>query len=58
MGEATALALAAEGATVVLAARRGDRLNALAEKIAISGGKALRIVTDVTDETQVQNLVP
>lgn len=42
----------------MLAARRGDRLNALAEKIAISGGKALRIVTDVTDETQVQNLVP
>lgn len=57
IGEATALALAAEGATVVLAARRGDRLNALAEKIAISGGKALPIVTDVTHEAQVQNLV-
>jgi NADP-dependent 3-hydroxy acid dehydrogenase YdfG len=54
IGEATALALAAEGATVVLAARRGDRLNALAEKIATSGGKALPIVTD---EAQVQNLV-
>jgi NADP-dependent 3-hydroxy acid dehydrogenase YdfG len=57
IGEATALALAAEGAAVVLAARRGDRLNALAEKITTSGGKALPIITDVTDETQVQNLV-
>jgi NADP-dependent 3-hydroxy acid dehydrogenase YdfG len=57
IGEATALALAAEGATVVLAARRGDRLNTLAEKIAISGGKARPIITDVTDEVQVQNLV-
>ncbi|BAY22002.1 short-chain dehydrogenase/reductase SDR [Calothrix sp. NIES-2100] len=57
IGEATALALAAEGAAVVLAARRGDRLNALAEKVATIGGKALPIITDVTDETQVQNLV-
>ncbi|MDZ8050682.1 MAG: SDR family oxidoreductase [Aulosira sp. ZfuVER01] len=57
IGEATAVALAAEGATVVLAARRGDRLNALAQKITTSGGKALPIITDVTDETQVQNLV-
>lgn len=57
IGEATALALAAEGATVVLAARRGDRLNTLAEKIATSGGKARPIITDVTDEVQVQNLV-
>ncbi|BAY10091.1 SDR family NAD(P)-dependent oxidoreductase [Calothrix sp. NIES-2098] len=57
IGEATALALAAEGATVVLAARRGDRLNALAEKIATNGGKALPIITDVTNEAQVQNLV-
>ncbi|MBD2202725.1 SDR family NAD(P)-dependent oxidoreductase [Calothrix sp. FACHB-1219] len=57
IGEATAIALANEGATVVLAARRGDRLNALAEKIATTGGKALPIITDVTDEAQVQNLV-
>lgn len=57
IGEATAIALANEGATVVLAARRGDRLNTLAGKIATSGGKALAIITDVTDEAQVQNLV-
>ncbi|MFQ4141264.1 SDR family NAD(P)-dependent oxidoreductase [Chlorogloeopsis sp. ULAP02] len=57
IGEATALALAAEGAKVVLAARRGDRLDALAQRIASSGGSALPIMTDVTDETQVKNLV-
>ncbi|QSJ17377.1 SDR family NAD(P)-dependent oxidoreductase [Nostoc sp. UHCC 0702] len=57
IGEATAIALAAEKANVVLAARRGDRLNALAEQIAASGGKALPVVTDVTDENQVKNLI-
>ncbi|BAY66175.1 short-chain dehydrogenase/reductase SDR [Calothrix brevissima NIES-22] len=57
IGEATAIALANDGAAVVLAARRGDRLNTLAEKIATTGGKALPIITDVTDKAQVQNLV-
>lgn len=57
IGEATAIALAAEGAKVAIAARRGDRLNALAEKITASGGQALPVVTDVTDETQVNNLI-
>ncbi|MEH1959479.1 MAG: SDR family oxidoreductase [Nostoc sp.] len=57
IGEATAIALASVGATVVLAARRGDRLKALAERIEASGGKALPIITDVADETQVNNLV-
>ncbi|MBD2498002.1 SDR family NAD(P)-dependent oxidoreductase [Nostoc sp. FACHB-280] len=57
IGEATAIALAAEGAQVVIAARRSDRLDAVAQKITENGGKALPIVTDVTDETQVQNLV-
>ncbi|BBD64471.1 short-chain dehydrogenase/reductase SDR [Nostoc commune NIES-4072] len=57
IGEATAIALASVGATVVLAARRGDRIQALTQRIEASGGKALPIVTDVTDETQVNNLV-
>ncbi|MBD2487317.1 SDR family NAD(P)-dependent oxidoreductase [Aulosira sp. FACHB-615] len=57
IGEATAIALAAEGAQVVIAARRSDRLDAVAQKITENGGKALPIVTDVTDETQVKNLV-
>ncbi|MEW5861580.1 MAG: SDR family NAD(P)-dependent oxidoreductase [Cyanobacteriota bacterium] len=57
IGEATAIALAAEGAQVAIAARRVDRLNAIADSIATTGGKALPIATDITDETQVQNLV-
>jgi NADP-dependent 3-hydroxy acid dehydrogenase YdfG len=57
IGEATAIALASNGAQVLLAARRAERLNALAERIEANGGKALPVVTDVTDETQVNNLV-
>ncbi|MBD2743865.1 SDR family NAD(P)-dependent oxidoreductase [Coleofasciculus sp. FACHB-1120] len=57
IGEATAIALAAEGAQVAIAARRFDRLNAVCDRIATAGGKALSIVADITDETQVQNLV-
>lgn len=57
IGEATAIALAAEGATVVISARRGDRLDALAKRIVDSGGKALPIITNITDETQANNLI-
>ncbi len=57
IGEATAIALASVGAKVVLAARRAERLNALAERIEASGGKALPIVTDVSSESQVNDLV-
>lgn len=57
IGEATAIALAAEGATVVIAARRSDRLESLAEKITAKGGVALAVTADVTDETQVRDLL-
>ncbi|QIR39326.1 SDR family NAD(P)-dependent oxidoreductase [Tolypothrix sp. PCC 7910] len=57
IGEATALALAAEGAKVVIAARRSDRLLALEARITAIGGKALSITTDVSDEAQVEALV-
>ncbi|BAZ19845.1 short-chain dehydrogenase/reductase SDR [Kalymmatonema gypsitolerans NIES-4073] len=57
IGEATAIALAQEGATVAIAARRAERLNAVAERIEASGGKALPIVADITDQTQANNLV-
>ena len=50
IGEATALALAAEGCAVALAARRGERIEALAKRIEADGGTALPIPTDVTDE--------
>ncbi|MEH2118691.1 SDR family NAD(P)-dependent oxidoreductase [Nostoc sp.] len=57
IGAATAIALAEEGAQVVLAARRIERLNEVAQKIEALGGKALPIVTDASDETQVNDLV-
>ncbi|MBA2342138.1 MAG: SDR family NAD(P)-dependent oxidoreductase, partial [Thermoleophilaceae bacterium] len=57
IGEATALALAAEGASVALAARRADRIEALAGKITGDGGKALAIETDVSEEQQAQAMV-
>lgn len=57
LGEATARLLSAEGATVVLGARRQDRINTLANSLAHAGGKALAVTTDVTDRTQVKRLV-
>jgi NADP-dependent 3-hydroxy acid dehydrogenase YdfG len=57
LGEATARLLSTEGATVVLGARRGERIHALAAELASAGGKALAIPTDVTDCEQVRNLV-
>jgi NADP-dependent 3-hydroxy acid dehydrogenase YdfG len=56
IGEATALALAHEGASVAVAARRGDRLDALAAR-APKGSKMLVIGCDVTDEDQVRRMV-
>jgi NADP-dependent 3-hydroxy acid dehydrogenase YdfG len=50
IGEATAQALAAEGARVAVVARRKDRLEALAERIGT--GRALVIEADVTEEAQ------
>ena len=52
IGEATAMALAEDGATVVLAARRRDRLEQLAERIGGGPATVLVLETDVTDEAQ------
>ncbi len=52
IGEATALACAAAGASVALAARRMDRIEQLAERINGEGGTALALRTDVGDEEQ------
>ena len=57
LGEATAQHLATEGATVVLGARRVDRIRALAEELVDAGGKALAVETDVTRLEEVQALV-
>jgi NADP-dependent 3-hydroxy acid dehydrogenase YdfG len=57
IGEATALLLAERGAKVVLGARRPDRLEALAARIAASGGDAAYAPTDVRRREDVSNLV-
>lgn len=57
LGEATARLLSTEGATVVLGARRQDRIKALAETLTGADGKALAVTTDVTDRAQVKRLV-
>ena len=54
IGEATAVALADAGAKVSLAARRKDRLDALAEKI---GDGALAIEADIGDEDQARAFI-
>jgi NADP-dependent 3-hydroxy acid dehydrogenase YdfG len=57
IGEATALLLTARGAKVVLGARRLDRLEALAARIASAGGEAAHASTDVRRREDLSNLV-
>ena len=57
IGEATAEALAAEGAAVVVAARREDRLTDLVERIRSADGRVLAAVCDVTEESQAHGLI-
>ena len=57
IGEATAEALAAQGASVVVAARREDRLVGLVERIRGGGGRVLAAVCDITDEGQAHGLI-
>src|SRR5215203_5175522 len=56
LGEAAARHLAAEGASVVLAARRSDRIDRLASEITSAGGKGLSIATDVTSHKDMERL--
>ncbi|MEY2931177.1 MAG: hypothetical protein RL033_1926 [Pseudomonadota bacterium] len=53
IGRATALALAAKGHSLVLVARGGDALSAVAEQIRRAGGSAQAVVLDVTDPESV-----
>jgi NADP-dependent 3-hydroxy acid dehydrogenase YdfG len=57
IGEATALALARAGAAVSLAARRADRIEALAAKIEEGGGRAVAIPTDVSSEQEAHAFI-
>ena len=57
IGAAAATALAAQGAAVALAARRTDRLEAVAAGIRDQGGTALVLESDITDERQAAGAV-
>lgn len=57
IGEATAVACARAGAAVSLAARRGDRLEALAKRIESGGGRSLAVTADVGDEEQARAFI-
>jgi NAD(P)-dependent dehydrogenase (short-subunit alcohol dehydrogenase family) len=57
IGEATARELAARGASVVLASRAVDRLEALRRGISVSGGLALAVETDVSDRNSIGAMI-
>jgi NADP-dependent 3-hydroxy acid dehydrogenase YdfG len=57
IGEATALACAGAGAAVSLAARRTERIEALAKRIEEEGGRALATTADVGEEEEARAFV-
>jgi NAD(P)-dependent dehydrogenase (short-subunit alcohol dehydrogenase family) len=57
LGVTFAEGLAAAGASVVLAARRMDRIEALQKKLESTGAKALAVECDVSKEASVDGLV-
>jgi NADP-dependent 3-hydroxy acid dehydrogenase YdfG len=57
IGRATAKLLANQGASVVMGARRTDRLQQVSEEISQTGGSAVYLQTDVTKNKEVTALV-
>jgi NADP-dependent 3-hydroxy acid dehydrogenase YdfG len=57
IGEATGRLLAERGATVILGARRTERLDKIAQEIHANGGHAIACATDVTRPGDLQRLV-
>lgn len=57
IGRATALEFGRAGVNVVLAGRRKRRLKEVAEEIEAAGGQALAVVTDVSVQPQVEQLI-
>lgn len=57
IGAAAAMRFAHEGCKMVLAARRGDRLEQLSAQIRQAGGQALPVVMDVSQPSQIEAMV-
>lgn len=57
IGRAISVALAGEGAAVVLAARSIEKLEETAEQVSKAGGQAQIVVTELTEEDSIKNLV-
>lgn len=57
IGRAGAIAMAREGAHVVIADRNGEAGEATAQAIVKAGGRACAIATDVTDDSALERLV-
>jgi len=57
VGKAICVALAEEGAAIVLAARSSQKLNETAEEVRRAGGKAESVITDLSREEAIKKLV-
>jgi NAD(P)-dependent dehydrogenase (short-subunit alcohol dehydrogenase family) len=57
IGKATALRLAAAGASVVVISRTQDEIDRTRDEIIATGGKALSVVADVSEPGDVENVV-
>ncbi len=57
IGAAAVLAFARAGATVVLAGRRADELEAISEQVRRAEGEAIAVPTDLTDDGAVRDLI-
>lgn len=57
IGRASALALAGEGANLVLTARRQERLDELASLVKKAGGRTVKIIGDATDESVAKQCI-
>lgn len=57
IGRDISIAFAKEGADIVIASRNGSSLNRVVDEINSIGGKALAVVTDISDSHQIQEMV-
>ena len=56
IGEAIAIGMAEAGADIVVAARRTDEIEAVADKVRALGRRAMAVTTDMMEIDQVQAL--